>query len=144
MAFERRKPELGGVNAMKKFFFIVTAAFVFSSAHAAENGIPEASLFFTPQEAHDAEALAQRLAPAGQGDIHLGAVLYYGPHDWTLWLQGEKWTPETSRDNVQILDVTENNVRLLWRGEDGSDKAEITLKPNQSYQISTGKIISAR
>jgi len=32
-------------------------------------------------------------------DIHLGAVLYYGPERWTLWLQGKRWTPATVNDD---------------------------------------------
>jgi hypothetical protein len=122
------------------------SAFIFAccvtASSYAQDTLPSASLFFTPQEAHEAEVLAQKLTPAGQGDIHLGAVMYYGPKDWTLWIQGEKWTPETSRDDLHVLAVTANEVHLSWRGEDGVTR-EIALAPNESYQISTGKIISA-
>jgi hypothetical protein len=120
------------------------AVFLCFSAHAQDNGaLPSTSLFFTAQEAHEAEVLAQKLAPAGQGDIHLGAVMYYGTNDWTLWLQGEKWTPETSRDDLRVLEVTATAVRLSWRDEEDKTTREITLKPNESYQISTGKIVTA-
>jgi hypothetical protein len=128
---------------MRSFFLFILIACYFSPAFAEDgNGAPQASLFFTPQEAHEAEVLAQRLAPAGVGDIRLGAVMYYGPDDWTLWLQGEKWTPETSRDDLRVLEVTEDAVRLWWRNEDDATEHEITLRPNESFQIATGKIIS--
>jgi len=114
----------------------------FAPAQAQETGLPQTSLFFTPQEAHEAETLAQRLAPAGRGDIHCGAIFYYGPKDWTVWLQGKKWTPETSRDDLQILEVTASDVRLLWHGEDGASPVAFSLKPNQSFQIATRKVIA--
>ncbi|MDR3423472.1 MAG: hypothetical protein P4M13_00120 [Alphaproteobacteria bacterium] len=122
----------------------VFAMLVFSSlpARADAPALPQTSLFFTPQESRAAEILAQKAQPAGQGDIRLGAVMYYGPHDWTLWLQGEKWTPETSRPDLRVEEVSANEVRLSWRAEDGSGERDFTLKPNQSYQIATGKIIA--
>jgi hypothetical protein len=123
--------------------FILLAAVTVTPSQAQESsGRPQTSLFFTPQEAHDAETLAQRISPPGRGDIRLGAVLYYGPEDWTLWLQGEKWTPGTSRDDLQVLEVTASFVRLSWKEEDGASPIEFSLKPNQSFQIATRKVIA--
>ncbi len=82
-------------------------------------------------------------APVGRGDIHLGAVIYYAPNDWTLWLQGEKWTPETSREDLRVLAVTVDEVRLSWQGEDDAPPREIILRPNQSYQIATESVITS-
>ena len=81
---------------MNKGLFFIFAAFWVSSSFASENGVPQVSLFFTPQETYEASMLARRAPPERKGDIHLGAVLYYGKDDWTLWLQGEKWTPTSS------------------------------------------------
>lgn len=130
-------------RAVLSFAAIAALLICFPASAAEEIAPPQASLFFTPQEAHEAEMLAQKLTPAGQGDIHLGAVMYYGPHDWTLWLQGEKWTPETTRNNLHVLNVTANDVRLSWQDESNSAVHEITLRPNQAYQIATGKVITA-
>jgi hypothetical protein len=122
---------------------IIVAGLVLASGVRAEELLPTASLFLTPQELYEAEMLARKLPPAPEGDIHLGAVLYYSPDDWTLWLQGEKWTPETVRGDLRVLEVTEDGVRLMWR-DDKRQEHEITLKPNQSYQIATGKVIAER
>ena len=111
-----------------------------SPAHAAD--IPQSSLFFTPQEARDAELQAAKSAPAGQGDISLSAIMFYTADDWTLWLRGERWTPQTDHDDLHVLHVTANEVRLSWREDAGSAEREITLRPNQTYQIATEKIIT--
>lgn len=116
-----------------------------SSAWAVEsNALPKTSLFFSPSDAHEAEMMAQRLAPAGKGDIRLGAILYYGPDDWSVWLQNERWTPQTTREDIQILSVDPNEIRITWHSVDHPTPIEITLKPNQAYEIATGKIVSAR
>ena len=117
-------------------FFYLT-----STAVAAE--IPGESLFLTPQEARTAEILADKNAPAGQGDIRLGAVMYYGPGDWALWLQGERWTPETRRENLSVTQVTAGEVHMIWRGDEGGKEHEIVLRPNQTYQIATGKVMGS-
>ncbi len=103
---------------------------------------PTVSLFLTPEEYKEAEILAQRIQPAGKGDVHLGAILYFGKDDWSVWLQGEKHTPETARDDIRILKVTPQNVTLSVSPDDGSTPIDVTLAPNQSYRISTKKIIS--
>ena len=87
--------------------------------------------------------LAAKETPAGQGDIRLGAILYYAPNDWTLWVRGERWTPDSTSEDLRILSVTPNEVVVAWREDKDSEQKEITLKPNQMYQISTGKIISS-
>jgi hypothetical protein len=127
---------------MKKLTVIIFLALI-SSAHAETSAVPQTSLFFTPQEARDAELQAAKSAPVGEGDISLGAVMYYGQDDWSLWLRGEHWTPETSHDDLRVISVTADEVHLSWREEAGGAEREITLRPHQTFQIATGKIITS-
>jgi len=108
----------------------------------AQENIPQTSLFFTPQETYDASHEARKIAPAGKGDLRLDAIIYYGDNDWTLWLQGERWTPDTIRENIKILRVTPTEATFDWKEGVTAPPQKITLKPNQYYQISTGKIIA--
>ena len=105
--------------------------------------LPKGSLFFTPVETQQIEALASKNAQNNSfyPDIHLGAVMYYGPGEWTLWLQGERWTPGTERADLHILDVTPDEVRLAVITAPETTSQEITLRPHQTYQIATGRII---
>lgn len=124
------------------FFLAVFLSFPGQAANKAR--IPQSSLFFTSREAHDAEMMALRLVPSGKGDIRLGAVLYYGADDWVLWLQGEKWTPKTAHEDIQVLAVTEDHVRLLWRKNKDRKPVEVTLRPHQSYRLATGEMTTER
>ncbi|MDX2028648.1 MAG: hypothetical protein SFW62_08435 [Alphaproteobacteria bacterium] len=101
------------------------------------------SLFFTPEEAKQIEVLAEQRAreDASGSDIHLGAVMYYGPQDWTLWLRGEAWTPATERADLRVLDVGPGEAKLAWTDTSNAEVQEITLRPHQTYQTLTGKII---
>ncbi|MFA5041240.1 MAG: hypothetical protein WC464_06380 [Bdellovibrionales bacterium] len=128
---------------IKQYLLILLSLLWITPAYALESSVPQVSLFLTPQETFEASMLARRLPPERKGEIHLGAVLYYGQDDWTLWLQGQKWTPETIRSDIRILEVTANDVRLSIREEHGTDEKIITLKPNQSFEIATGKIIGS-
>ena len=116
-----------------------------SSATYASEGPPTTSLFLSPQDVSEADRQAEQSTPAGQGDITLGAIMYYAPHDWTIWLRGERWTPQTSRQDLSVRAVSADEVRLSWRSD--GDQAtviekNITLTTNQTYQISTGRIIN--
>ena len=106
-----------------KYIVILMLLLFATSANAAP---PTISLFLTPQESREAATQAAKSAPAGQGDISLGAILFFAPNDWTLWLQGERWTPETSRQNLRIISVTADEVRLRWRGD--GDKGDVIEK----------------
>lgn len=124
----------------------VAAVFLIVSFQAfAATDVPANSLFFTPDETKQIEALAakqlQNRAGAPHPDIHLGAVMYYGPGNWTLWLQGERWTPATNRADLRVLDVEPGEVRLALTTVPDMPPREITLRPHQTYQIATGKIV---
>lgn len=109
---------------------------------AADNNPPTSSLFFTQEETSAAQRLAQSATPPGQGDIRLGAIIYYDDEDWIVWMQGEKWTPETSHENMKITKVSEDSVSVSWKETEASEERLITLRPHQSYRISTGEIVA--
>jgi hypothetical protein len=103
----------------------------------ADNSTP--SLFFTNDEMQTIEAAVQKSAqqhPSDNGeDVTLGAVLYYGPENWSVWLQGERWTPTTNKPNLHIVDVAADHVRLSVTPLSGGTPQEITLRPHQTYSL---------
>ena len=105
---------------------------------AATGAMP--SLFFTPEEAATADSLSHR-APAESDDrnIRLGAVFYYGPHDWSLWLQGKLWTPQTDQPDLHVIEVQPDAVRFSLTAS-GMAAREFTLKPYQTYRPVTDDV----
>ncbi len=111
-----------------------------NSAHA--DDAPSTSLFFINDETKQIETLVAKILPKKSADdIHLGAVLYYGPDRWVVWLQGKRWTPETDSADMHVLAVQPGEVHLALVDVSDTAVLNITLKPHQTYQIATGKIV---
>jgi hypothetical protein len=118
-------------------YFSLLCVAVPASSAAAET----ISLFFNEKEiAAIEEELRKPPEPEDEDVLTLGAVLYYGPHDWTVWIRDEKWTPETDRPNLRIVEVTPVNVSLSVVAAEGMPPRTIVLRPYQSYRLSTGQI----
>jgi hypothetical protein len=141
MAFERRGGQRGRRAMMKCAALLLGLCLAAASARAAEP--PDASLFFTPGEVQKIEAAAATIkrADADDGDVHLGAVFYYGAGDWVLWLQGRRWTPSTRQADLRVTGVRQDAVRLAVAAAPGMPFREVELKPHQTYRLSTGKVV---
>ena len=144
MALERHPANRGGRAMIRIAIYLGLLGAVFCAAPARAAEMPVASLFFTPAQIEQIEAPPPTTAPMPTpppADIHLGAVLYYGPGDWTLWIDGEKWTPDTRRADLQIVEVTPDEVHLDWLKAPNDPARAITLRPYQTYQVATGGVV---
>jgi hypothetical protein len=128
---------------MKKMMMGLLFCCMTQTAYAED--VPVPSLFFTSEETRQVEALAVTAnhPETAPGDIQLGAVFYYAPDNWVLWMQGKKFTPQTHRSDIDIVSVTPDEVRFNYRPELGDSPRDITLKPHQVFQLSTGKVVEA-
>ena len=100
------------------------------------------SLFFTPDEVRRIEPLAAKAA-AQRNDrdaVHLEAILYYGPQNWIVWLNGKRWTPATHTPEIQILEVQSEHIRL----QTTDAPRDVTLKPHQIFHPARGTITEDR
>jgi hypothetical protein len=84
---------------------------------------------------------ASPLPVAGPGALHLSAILYEGPSDWQIWLNGRSFAQSGVAGSIEVLRVQRDSVRLRWRGAGTRQPAEITLRPNQTYIVATGEIV---
>ncbi len=58
---------------------------------------PAPSLFFDREHAAAIESAARRLpisSAQASGRLTLESLVYWGPEDWTVWIQGKKWTEQ--------------------------------------------------
>lgn len=127
-----------------KILITLLALALFSKACLASGvDAPITSLFFTPKQTAEVEIMAQDIAREStpSSGIHLGAVIFYGVNNWKIWIQNKEWTPETRNTDLQVLDVTPTEVRLKWNGTASLGPQEVHLKPHQTFQTSTGRII---
>ncbi len=74
--------------------------------------------------------------------IRISGVVYRAAEDWIVWMNGKKVTP----DNLlpEIIDITVNdtsNVNLKWYDAGLNKVIAITLRPHQTYDITTGILL---
>jgi len=117
------------------FFFLAFSAPSYATT-------PPPSFFFSPDEI---QKITQEIKKSNQTNmpnhmIRLDSLMYFGKDRWTLWMQGKKWTPETQSKDIEILSVTPDQVRLSVTPQGSMEKKEITLHPNQSFDLLTGEI----
>ena len=102
------------------------------------------SVFFSRDELESINAAvktARHNNPIASADrIHLGGIIYTNDDDWSLWLQGERVTPESQNAARKIIEVTPKHVRLEVTPPQGGAPIAITLLPHQTYRFSTGQI----
>ena len=115
------------------------AAFVSMTAHADDT--LNSSLFFNSDETKRVEFLAaQQPSQIVSSDIYLGAIMYYGPDTWRVWMLNRSWSPVTKDDKVQITSVQPNLVRIHLAERADFPARDITLKLHQTWRASTGQI----
>jgi len=102
------------------------------------------SLFFTPDQIERIENEVQKnpqlLSTQSQHLLHVESILFFGPDNWVVWIQGEKWTPDTRRDNISINAVLPESVSLSLTLQGESVVNDVILAPHQSLDLLTGKI----
>lgn len=76
--------------------------------------------------------------------ITLTGVLYKGPGDWLIWLNGQKLNPRNLLREIYEIEVfKDSRVRLKWYDIGLDGVIDVTLRPHQKYDIVTGLLLPA-
>ncbi len=73
--------------------------------------------------------------------IWLGAVFYRNPHNWIVWLNGHKLTPHRLLPEIMGIKVDGESVDLEWFDIGKNGVINVTMRPNQIYDIVTGLML---
>lgn len=87
---------------------------------------------------------AVEAAPTPAQPLFLGALIYLDAKTWTLWLNGERISPETPNPDLSVLAVSPRQVTLRWQARAAADARTFTLAPRQSYLPDQDKVIDGR
>lgn len=111
----------------------------------AGDATPLTSLLFTATEVALIEealrAAAAEAPAAGPGALYLSGILYLGPRAWTVWLNGERVTPDRWPEHVEGLTVERDSIEVKLGFTDGRSPVSIRLRPNQTYIVATGEVV---
>lgn len=73
--------------------------------------------------------------------ISLSGVVYHGPDDWIVWMNGEKVTPKNRLPEIIDIQVENSSrVNLKWYDVSRRKVISVTLRPRQTYDIATDTI----
>jgi len=75
--------------------------------------------------------------PPEERDITLNGIVYGGKKDWTIWLNGERITPQAVPEEVIDLRVYEHYIEIKWYDEYSQSVYPIRLKPHQRFNLDT-------
>lgn len=127
---------------MKKIFLFFLFLLIPDYSFAAADN---PSLFFNSQEIKAINEQVRSLPPSqstlSRHLVHLDSILFFGPNKWTVWMQGKKWTPETDSPDLHIINVNAEAVYLSALLQSGEAVSNIELKPHQSLNLLTGKVV---
>ena len=84
---------------------------------------------------------------AAQGEnaqaLYLGSIMYYGPKDWTIWINGSPIGPDQDFQAFQVTDISPRHVELLvplsLQG-----MRPVRLEPNQTFITESGIVVEGK
>jgi len=112
---------------------------------------PVETMMFTIDEFNEIQG---RLAGAGNGkdkvdtaienaNLYLSTILYSGPKDWTIWVNGVAIGPNQDFQTFQVTSITPSYVELLVPLS-AQGMRPVRLGPNQTFIAKTGDVIEGR
>lgn len=75
--------------------------------------------------------------PPEERNITLNGIVYNAADDWTIWLNGKRYTPDALPEEVIDLNVTKEYIEIEWFDEYSRQIYPIRLRSNQRFNIDT-------
>lgn len=75
--------------------------------------------------------------------LYLGSILYSGPKDWTIWINGTPITPNQDFQAFQVTGITPRYVELLVPLS-SQGMRPVRLEPNQTFITESGIIVEGK
>lgn len=81
-----------------------------------------------------------RSNPIEDASLYLSTILYYGPEEWTFWLNGVPVGPNQELNSIEVTAITPSYVELLVPLS-AQGMRPVRLSPNQSFITKSGVVI---
>jgi hypothetical protein len=83
-----------------------------------------------------------RMAIPERRVIRIAGVLWRSGSDWIVWMNGQKVTPKKLMKEIVDIQVENSSyVKLKWYDVGLNVVISITLRPHQTYDITTGILL---
>ncbi|MEQ8508557.1 MAG: hypothetical protein RIF37_07775 [Rhodospirillaceae bacterium] len=121
-----------------------------SSVFGASN-VPD-TLMFTIDELNEIQS---RIAGGGvteevmrteaieQANLFLSSILYFGPREWTIWVNGLPIGPGEEVDSFEVVDIDSSHVEMIVPLS-ATGMRPVRLEPNQTFISQTGLVLEGQ
>lgn len=75
--------------------------------------------------------------PPEKRNITLSGIAYHGSKNWTIWLNGQRVTPDAIPPEAQDLKVFKEYIEIKWFDDYTNRIIPIRLRPHQRFNIDT-------
>lgn len=125
-----RQPEVQ-INQIPSLFFTSDEAALVAAVRSGVIARP-------PTERELNEDPGEEATPEpGIRELALGGIVYRSSSDWTIWVNGEKMTPERIHPQILDIKVRKSHVQMKWFDPYTNQVFPIRLKPHQRFNIDT-------
>lgn len=97
-----------------------------------------------PEDEDSQEAVVRPYYPpiATKRIISVSGMIYRSPNDWIVWLNGHKLVPGARLPELVDIKVERERVHLKWFDIGMGKILTITLRPRQTYDITSGVLLN--
>lgn len=114
----------------------VTLMFSLKDLIAIQAAIREGGLW------RDESVTVETIKPRLRDPLYLSGILYAGPGDWTIWINGQPLRPGDKGNMFEVIEVTGRHIVLLvaW----GESTRQVVLEPNQTFLPAYAAVVEGR
>jgi hypothetical protein len=73
--------------------------------------------------------------PTGPHELSLGGIAYRGPKDWTIWLNGQRMTPDALPEQVLDIKVADDHIDLKWFDINSNLIFPVRMRAHQRFNL---------
>lgn len=78
-----------------------------------------------------------------EANLFLSSILYFGPKDWTIWVNGVPIGPNHEVDSFEVFNIDASHVEMIVPLS-ATGMRPVRLEPNQTFISQTGVILEGQ
>ncbi len=78
-----------------------------------------------------------------QANLFLSSILYFGPREWTIWVNGLPIGPDEDVDSFEVVDIDSSHVEMIIPLS-ATGMRPVRLEPNQTFISQTGLVLEGQ
>jgi len=102
--------------------------------------IDERNEIITRQSAGNVSGMEYRSGAIEDANLYLSSIVYFGPDEWMLWVNGVQVTPELQVDTFEVVSIQPDYVELVVPLS-AAGVRPVRLEPNQTFIGETGAVV---